>query len=128
MVSADLDSRPCWDDEEFAIYAMRLIGALGPQELPSPEDLAVAVAVTRDELIFQNPLEALEKHYSGCGRTAEAPEPAEESAPTCPWCGSSDVIAVEWYGSSCVWGPAGTQEYTMQRGYKCRVCERIEED
>jgi hypothetical protein len=57
--------RDIWDDEEFAVYAMRLVGVIGPTELPSEQDLAVAVSLTRDELILENALEALEKHYGG---------------------------------------------------------------
>jgi hypothetical protein len=74
MEAKNLDIRLFWDDKEFAICAMRLIGALGPEETPGPEDLAVAIAVTRDEFIVQNARRALEKHYSGDGRTVEAGE------------------------------------------------------
>jgi hypothetical protein len=61
----DVDIRPYRDDKEFAIYIMRLSGALGPEELPGEEDLAQAVLLTRDALIVQNALRSLEQHYCG---------------------------------------------------------------
>jgi hypothetical protein len=125
MTATDLTIRPFLDNEEFAIYVMRLSGALGPEEAPGPEDLAIAVAVTRDALIVQNALRALE-HYCGGGRTVEAPELAEEPAICCPWCGG-DVIAVERHCPTGATAPDGTQEYQTQQGYKCRECSRVEE-
>jgi hypothetical protein len=50
--------RDIWDHEEWAIDAMRLLGVIGPEELSSEEDLAVAVNVIGDELIFENALAA----------------------------------------------------------------------
>ena len=58
----------------------RLLDVIGAEELPCEEDLAVAVCLTRDELIFENALEVLEKHYSGSaqsdGNRADRPETA----------------------------------------------------
>jgi hypothetical protein len=53
------------DPIKLAVYAMRLLGVIGAEELPSEEDLTVAVNVIHDELIFENALALLEKHYSG---------------------------------------------------------------
>jgi hypothetical protein len=124
-MESTLDIRPFLDDEEFAIYAMRLAGGLGPEELPGAEDLAQAILLTRDHLILQNALQALERHYTSGGRTAEAPETVDESAPSCPWCGG-DTIAVEWHGPTGVTSPDGGQEYQTQRGYRCRMCGLVE--
>jgi hypothetical protein len=124
MEATDLDIRPFADDEEFAVYVTRLSGALGPEETLGAEDLAQAVLITRDYLIVQNALQALERHYAGA---AEAPEAVEESAPSCPWCGSADVIAVERHCPTGATAPDGTQEYQTQQGYRCRECGRVEE-
>jgi hypothetical protein len=51
---------------------MRLLGVIGAEELPSAEDLAVALSVIRDALTFENALEALEKHYSGATALCES--------------------------------------------------------
>jgi hypothetical protein len=46
---------------------------------------------------------------------------------TCPWCGSPNVVAVEWYGPTGVVAPDGGQEYQAQIGYKCYDCGEVEE-
>jgi hypothetical protein len=51
-------------EERWAVDAMRLLGAIGGDELPGEEDLAVAVSVIRGHLIFENALALLEEHYS----------------------------------------------------------------
>jgi hypothetical protein len=49
---------------------MRLLGVISAKELPSEEDLAVAVNVILYELIFENALQALEKHYGGAAESS----------------------------------------------------------
>jgi hypothetical protein len=50
-----------------------------------------------------------------------------ELGPSCPACGSRNVIAVESHGPSGVVAPDGGEEFRSQEGYKCRDCGAIEE-
>jgi hypothetical protein len=45
----------------------------------------------------------------------------------CPWCGSPDVVELEWQGPTGVLSPDGGQEYQAQVGYKCYACGEVEE-
>jgi hypothetical protein len=58
------------------------------------------------------------------------PAVTDESDPglrVCPWCGSPNVVVVEWYGPTGVVSPDGVEEYQTQVGYKCDACGEIEE-
>jgi hypothetical protein len=68
--TADLTLRGICNDEEFAIYLMRLAGVLAPEEIPHPLDLANAVSVTRDEWFVERALQALEQFYDRAAQGA----------------------------------------------------------
>ena len=44
----------------------------------------------------------------------------------CPWCGSENIVPVEWHGPTGVVAPDGSLEYQLQVGYRCRDCGGIE--
>ena len=45
----------------------------------------------------------------------------------CPWCGSPNVVAIEWCGPTGIVSPDGGQEYQVQVGYRCYTCGEVEE-